>query len=356
MSAAAEISASELCEQAVARNPIDDYLHRSGIELKRGRCNCMIHSGDNPTGFAAWKKGGDSWRWKCHTGDCGGGDVLDLHVKLSGITGNSSKHARVLAAKQLLGLDGAAGEVQLATVRKPKRFIDDDPLDDDRHIPKWGHITKEDIRAISELRSIERRPLFIAARRRLLRVGDVYGHRCGIVTDSSYNCFLARRLDGKPWTDDHKDKTRIMARGKGSWPIGAPEAKSFPAIALCEGWGDFLAAFGHAWASGVEGLVATVCVPSATAMDTKALKYFHEKKVRIFYHNDDKGRAAATKWAEQLLGVAWRVDVFGFTRGWKQVNGEYVSDLNDLLRVSVDDWENDREAIESVMDFATEEF
>jgi hypothetical protein len=264
----------------------------------------------------------------------------------------------VLAAKRLLGIedvDSAAAIIPAAPVSKPKKVQHDDFLDDDRHIPEWEHITKEDIRAISELRSIESRPLFIAARRRLLRVGKVYGHRAGIVTDSSYKCFLSRRLDGKPWTDDPRDKTRIMGKGNGRWPIGAPEAKSFPSIALCEGWPDFLSAFGHAWASNVEGLVAPVCMPSATAMDPKSLPYFKGKRVRIFVHDDDnrKGNEAAAGWKQQLAGIASKVDRYTFD-GLLKTNGEPVKDLNDLLMVDADCWERNRETIESVMNFALE--
>src|SRR5258707_8280495 len=134
---AAQISASELCTAAIDRNPIDDYLRRSGggVELSRGRCACPIHGGDNPTGFSAWKKGGESWRWKCFTGDCGSGDVLDLEIHFGGITGRDRNHSRVLAAKQLLGIDDGDMAEIAPIIRKVKvNEIDDVKA---RHRPEF---------------------------------------------------------------------------------------------------------------------------------------------------------------------------------------------------------------------------
>jgi hypothetical protein len=356
----AEISASELCEEAITRNPIDDYLRRvHGAELRHGRCACPIHGGDNPTGFSAWKKGGEEWRWKCFTGDCGSGDVLDLEIHFSRIGGRDRKHARVLAAKRLLGIDDASADGEAISIAPAKVRANELDGVKARHRPEFERITKDDIRAISELRSIDKRPLFIAARRRLLRIADVYGHRCGVVTDGTGECYLARRLDGKSWTDKPGDKTRIMSGGNGAWPIGVREAKGFPCIALCEGWGDFLAAFGHAWASGVEGLVAPVCMTSSSvSIDSRALQCFDGKHICIYCHNDEKGRRATERWIKQIheRGSYASIDVYTFDFGARQMNGRPIGDLNDLLRVDADSWEKYRERIESVMNFATENF
>lgn len=42
-----------------------------------GRCACPIHGGDNETAFSIYKNNGKQ-SWKCHSGDCGGGDALDF--------------------------------------------------------------------------------------------------------------------------------------------------------------------------------------------------------------------------------------------------------------------------------------
>jgi hypothetical protein len=70
-------------------------------------------------------------------------------------------------------------------------------------------------------------------------------------------------------------------------------------------------------------------------------------------HDDERGYPAALKWKGQLQNIALKVDRYAFD-GWRQSDGEPVKDLNDLLRVDVDDWEQDRRTIESIMDFGME--
>lgn len=69
-----------------AAHPLPDYCRSHGIEL-RGHGNprgcCPIHGGDNREGFSVFLRDGE-WHWRCHTGDCGGGDVIDLHMELRG--------------------------------------------------------------------------------------------------------------------------------------------------------------------------------------------------------------------------------------------------------------------------------
>jgi hypothetical protein len=150
-----------------------------------------------------------------------------------------------------------------------------------------------------------------------------------------------------------------MGGGNGSWPIGIKQAKGFPCVALCEGWGDFLAAFGHAWASGVEGLVAPVCMTSSgVSIDSRALQYFDGKHICIYCHNDEKGRQATEQWIKQIheRGSYASIDVYTFDFGARQTNGKPISDLNDMLRVDADSWEKHRERIEAVMNFARQGF
>jgi len=42
-----------------------------------GRCACPLHGGQNESAFSIFRKDGKDY-WKCWTGDCGGGDVLDF--------------------------------------------------------------------------------------------------------------------------------------------------------------------------------------------------------------------------------------------------------------------------------------
>lgn len=42
------------------------------------RSHCPLHKGDNRSGFEVYNGPDGKARWKCHTGPCGGGDVLDF--------------------------------------------------------------------------------------------------------------------------------------------------------------------------------------------------------------------------------------------------------------------------------------
>lgn len=49
-------------------------LHKTRVDY---RSSCPIHKGEDKNAFAVWYEG-DKWRWKCYSGNCGGGDVIDF--------------------------------------------------------------------------------------------------------------------------------------------------------------------------------------------------------------------------------------------------------------------------------------
>lgn len=224
------------------------------------------------------------------------------------------------------------------------------------HVPHLRKPSATELRALSETRSIAVEPLRIAVERDFLWSTSLRDNgndsvSAWVVTDSVRKVFSARRYDGKGWKRLHGAKAYTLAGGKMSWSIGLLEAAKFGSIALCEGAPDFLSAFAHAWASGLEGSIAPVCMLCATAcIPDDALPHFSGKSVRIFVHDDDAGESATHTWAKQLTGIAASVDGFGFG-GALQANGEPVKDLNDLLRIDCDEWDGKRQLVESVMDF-----
>jgi hypothetical protein len=221
--------------------------------------------------------------------------------------------------------------------------------------PNLSKPTDADLTAIYHLRSIWTPALKIAVDRGLLWVGVLKGEKAFVITDRTRKSYNARRIDGKVW--DHlpsKPKAWLLYGSNGSWPIGLPEAEPFPAIALCEGGPDFLAAFGHACASSVKHLVAPVCMSGASShIPDDALPLFKGKRVRIFVQDDRAGEEAWERWDRQLYGVAAKVDGFDFI-GLTDTEGSSIGDLNQLLDVDYDCWEEHRETIESVMNFAVE--
>ncbi|HET9375656.1 MAG TPA: hypothetical protein VFO40_11825 [Chthoniobacterales bacterium] len=338
------MSALTIDWQAVKQIPIPNYLRaRFGLELRYGRCACPIHGGDGQN-FSVTQKSG-VWLWKCFT-HCGkGGTIIDLDMALYG-------GSAVDAAKRLLGLAPDGGPI----IRAPKPDdLESVPVKRQQYHPDLEEPSASDLRALSDLRSIAVEALKIAVKREFLWTADIYDdgeyYQSFVITDKTRKVYLARRLDGKTWANGSKPKT--LSGGRGKWAIGVEESRDFPAIALVEGGPDFLAAFGHAWASGVDHLVAPVCVPAANLIDDESLPYFQGKRVRIFVHDDDAGRGATSDWAHQLRGIASGVDGYRFDGLWK-ADGEPVEDLNDLLMIDADSWEQNRETIESIMNYAME--
>jgi hypothetical protein len=217
--------------------------------------------------------------------------------------------------------------------QKPKR----EPLKLDGIHP----CTKADLNQIARLRKISVRGLKIADERKLLFTHEhPYQGRCWLITDDARRNAIYRRLDGKRFhfrqsTPDKKEgpKSCCWTDAEANWPIGIMQAADYPAIALCEGAPDFLAAFHLAWAGGVEQLVAPVCMTGASCrIHEDALPLFRGKRVRIFGHADDKcqGQAAVLHWASQLQEVQAEVDCFSF-KGLVTADNLPVNDLNDFI-------------------------
>jgi hypothetical protein len=160
----------------------------------------------------------------------------------------------------------------------------------------------QDLLQLSKLRTIPLEGLRIATQRKLLFAHDYpYEGRCWVVTDDARRNAICRRLDGKRFrkpSDRKKEppKSKCWYGSNANWPIGIAQANGFPAIALCEGVPDFLAASYLAWAGGVEYLVAPVCMTGASCkIEEDALPLFRGRRVRIFGDADEAGQLATTK-------------------------------------------------------------
>jgi hypothetical protein len=120
------------------------------------------------------------------------------------------------------------------------------------------------------------------------------------------------------------------------------EAQPFPAIALCEGGPDLLAALHFIACEAREAHCSPVAMLGASQrIHPDALPLFTGKRVRIYGHDDEAGRAAVELWARQLASVSADVDAFTFA-GLRQVDGQPVKDLNDSTSIHTDDFEAER--------------
>lgn len=72
-------------EKILQTSDLRQLVERAGGEVdNHGRCACVLHGGDNSSAFSIFHKDGKDL-WKCHTGDCGGGDVITFVQKWQGL-------------------------------------------------------------------------------------------------------------------------------------------------------------------------------------------------------------------------------------------------------------------------------
>ena len=219
-------------------------------------------------------------------------------------------------------------------------------------LPSLALPSREDIERIAALRGLGIEGVKLAARRGFLHVTTFNGRRCWALTDASRWLCQLRAMDGKPFVkgDGGTFKARTCRGSWGAWPLGCVEAKSFASVALLEGGGDFLTAwhFIHVEAAG------TTCAPvgmlgAGHRIPAAALPLFRGKRVRIFAHIDPPqengerpGYEAAAKWEAQLAEAGAIVTTFDLS-GLTQSDGSPVEDLNDVARISAEDFETDPE-------------
>ena len=215
--------------------------------------------------------------------------------------------------------------------------------------------TEQDLWVLSENRSIGIEALRIAAARGFIYCfNDQLNGRCWLYTDQRRVCALRRRLDNQPFRlrKGSASKSASCVGSDMRGPIGYQEAASYPYVGIAEGGPNCLAILAHAWADGVEERIAPICMPSATAnFSESALINLQGKRVRIFIDNDAPGYNAAQRRAAQLQSANIVVDGFSFA-GLMVTDGRPIKDLNDLLMIDYDSWEQFRSQVENVMNFA----
>jgi len=260
-----------------------------------------------------------------------GGDAVDFFQRASGLS-------KPEACRKFIELAGGSSTPTPRTARAPRV----EPAARAKpSFPDFRQGTAAELAALAQLRGIGLEGIQFAHERGLLWFATLKGCPAWIVTDSARVNAQARRMDGQAW--EHVQAKAWTARGSwASWPIGIKEAQPFPAIALCEGGPDFIAAHYFAlWEQATHYTKRDVrCVPVAMLGGTlnihpEALPLFKGKRVRIFGHDDEAGREAAERWARQLEPVGADVDAFSFA-GLVKADGSPAKDLNDCLHLNAD--------------------
>lgn len=202
--------------------------------------------------------------------------------------------------------------------------------------PDFTKGTPGDFQHLARLRNIGREGLEWASERGLLWFATLKDYPAWIVTDTARVNAQARRMDGQQW-EHIGAKAYTLPGSWASWPIGITEAQPFPAIVLCEGGPDFLAAHYLAlWEQASQPSQRDAqCSPVAMLganqrIHPDAFPMFAGKRIRILGHDDEAGRAGVERWAAQLSSAGADVDAFNFA-GLRQGDGKPVKDLNDSL-------------------------
>jgi hypothetical protein len=254
------------------------------------------------------------------------GDAVDFFQRASGLSQKAACQKFIeLAGGHLAATPQVARPQCKPTHTKPKPAF-----------PDFAKGTAADFKQLASLRNIGREGIEWASERGLLWFVTLNQCPAWIVTDAARVNAQARRLDGQQWQHIGA-KVWTLPGAWASWPVGIRESQPFPAIALCEGGPDFLAAHYLAlWEQATHHAKRDVqCSPVAMLGATQrilpdALPLFTRKRVRIFGHDDDAGREGVERWTAQLESVGAVVDAFNFAELWK-ADGKPVNDLNDSL-------------------------
>ncbi|MCX6939982.1 MAG: CHC2 zinc finger domain-containing protein [Verrucomicrobia bacterium] len=199
--------------------------------------------------------------------------------------------------------------------------------------------TLHEVIALAELRDW---PTFagleLAASRGLLRFSDVKHrgetHRTWIFTDSDRKSAQARRLDGEPWAGEtHTFKSKTLRTDPDAPPgLADVVANNRPAVLICEGEADTLAALLLAWAGGIVGKVGVICLTGASKpLPPAVLEKLRGRRCRVIRQTDPAGHKAALAWAESIHAAGITVDLANLD-GRTRADGKTAKDVADLCQ------------------------
>ncbi len=242
---------------------------------------------------------------------------------------------------QLAGA-GAGGATQESCAPLPPRAKDRETRPE---LPTLDKLSPNELRQLAQLRCLSVEACEAASERGQLFSTSRGGARCWLVTDWARRSAQLRRFDGQAIATRAGTTVKALTvRGSSaSWPIGAPDAGNATRIILCEGGGDFLAAYHFAEVEEtLEDVQPVAMLGAAQRIHAAGIRLLAGKRIRIFPHLDGAGAAAALRWESQLRDAGLDVHCFDLA-GLTRDDGAPVKDLNDLTRIAPDDFERNRE-------------
>lgn len=168
--------------------------------------------------------------------------------------------------------------------------------------PEFHPLTQADIHTVADLRCILPDAVDLAHRHGFLRVAQVQGHRCLIITEGTFA--QARRLDGQPLErgDGTCIKARNLSGSQGAF-IGQGWLGETTHVLLVEGTiglieglaAMLLVDTAHAWS-----ILAATSASSRFARDSGLLERLRGREVHIVPDADETGLDAGSSWLADL--------------------------------------------------------
>jgi hypothetical protein len=306
------------CQSLKSKCPMPMLLAKLGLAAYAKRsCPSPLRPDHNPSWGIIQREGG--WYFKDHGNDDSGDEVTFI-ARLKGWDEQRDFKRIVDFYGETANKTGPAEQLTVACPQPPASPPD---------LTGYSAGTEEQLLKLSSLRSISVEALQLASERGFLIFGRCFNCEVFGLKDSSGALAEVRRLDGRQFPafgslPEHKSHT--LKGSTKSWPLGLLESTTAPSIVLVEGLPDFLAAFDFMLREQKIDEVAPVSMLSATvSIEDTALAHFHNKRVRMFPHNDSAGINAAANWTQQLTGIASAIDYFNFS-GFPGIND--LADLN----------------------------
>ena len=157
------------------------------------------------------------------------------------------------------------------------------------------------------------------------------GYETWMIGDSSNRSFQARRTYERTWYFLNNAKAWTLKGSRASYLIGLEAIGRRKYVCLCEGSTDFLACFTFAYKFGCLDEIAPIAMLGAEQrIASEFLRYFNNKKVRIFADNDTAGIEASKRWGEQISHWAESVDILQIPSDFKTEDGNSTKDLCDM--------------------------
>lgn len=300
--------------------------------------------------LAVFEKGG-KWWWKDmgRVGEAGTG--LTFLAKVRGMSPRQVVGEYLEIAGVNRGSDTVGHQWEVSGVRVPVRgFVQRDTVPTEKPSPpRMRKLSRDEVALLVAGRGIRREAWDYLIERGNIRAGTMYDHACWWLLDRGGLIYQARRIDGLDW-EEHRievgGRERVLAAAKSrnkakSWPvpIGLPEAREKPVVAVVEGGPDFVALHDLLLSAGLEEKVGVVgilgashrCL-SAASRELGAEAVFRDKAVLLFPHHDEAGKKAGEYWKRELESVTNRVHTVALGTVAKAIGAEQtIKDINDLL-------------------------